>query len=217
MDKRKALRQRQLKYPSDLSSQKTPSFLERIRSALSPSIESAYDPPRERLINGWQDVTGENINIVICNFLYDEKSEQNERWKRLEKFSGVRREYFFYGMCFIIFIATLCQDPLTVVHSLVVLIWPAMCTMWVLNDARVEAGARFWLQYWIVYAIITSLGRAFKRSSEDSNDLSWMEIIFFTACLIPATYLSDFVLACILPIFNKIRTKFDEYNYHYVS
>ncbi|KAK6011668.1 hypothetical protein OSTOST_23239 [Ostertagia ostertagi] len=179
-------------------------------------INTAFEPVKERLIKGWQDFTGENINIVVHNFLYDEKIEQCERWKRLERASGLRREYFFYGICFFIFLVILRHDPLVVVHTLVVLICPAVCTMLVLSEERLE-GARFWLEYWIVYAVMTTLGRAFKRQTAEYHDMSWMEVIFFTACLIPATYLTDFVFGCIMPIFHKIRHKFEEYNYHYVS
>ncbi|KAK6046689.1 hypothetical protein COOONC_15806, partial [Cooperia oncophora] len=87
-----------------------------------------------------------------------------------------------------------------------VLLCPAVCTILVLSDERLD-GARFWLEYWIVYAVITSLGRAFKRPSEDNNDLSWMEVVFFTACLIPATYLTDFVIACIMPLIQQNTTQ----------
>ncbi|PIO68031.1 hypothetical protein TELCIR_10198, partial [Teladorsagia circumcincta] len=125
-------------------------------------ITTACEPVKERLIKGWQDFTGENINIVVRNFLYDDKNEQYERWRKLEKVSGLRREYFFYGVCFLVFLVILRQDPLVVVHSLVVLICPAVCTMLVLSEERLD-GARFWLEYWIVYAVMTTLGRAFKR------------------------------------------------------
>ncbi|KAK6049016.1 hypothetical protein COOONC_13479 [Cooperia oncophora] len=66
-------------------------------------------------------------------------------------------------MCFIIFLIILRRDPLAVVYCSVVLLCPAVCTILVLSDERLD-GARFWLEYWIVYAVITSLGRAFKRS-----------------------------------------------------
>ncbi|KAK6019478.1 hypothetical protein OSTOST_14884, partial [Ostertagia ostertagi] len=115
-----------------------------------------------RLINSWNDVTWEKINIVVCNFLYDRRSEHYRTWKELERIAGIRREHLFYGICFVVFLAILRQNPLVVIHSVVVLGFPAVCTIVVLDDGHLE-GARFWMEYWIVYALITSLGRAFKR------------------------------------------------------
>ncbi|VDO86231.1 unnamed protein product [Haemonchus placei] len=126
----------------------------------------AQPPVKVRLINGWQDFTGENINTVVCNFLYDENSEHYERWQKVETISGLRREHFFYGMCFALFVMVVRQDPLAIMHSFVVLIGPAICTVLVLNDEQLE-GARYWLQYWIVYAVITTLGRISKRFDLD--------------------------------------------------
>uniref|UniRef100_A0A7I4Y7N6 Transmembrane protein n=1 Tax=Haemonchus contortus TaxID=6289 RepID=A0A7I4Y7N6_HAECO len=216
MDQNKGFRQVSLKSSSEASPRSSPSIFERIRTALSPSAESTQPPVKVRLINGWQDFTGENINTVVCNFLYDENSEHYERWQKVETISGLRREHFFYGMCFALFVMVVRQDPLAIMHSFVVLIGPAICTVLVLNDEQLE-GARYWLQYWIVYAVITLLGRIFKRPPDDYSDLSWMEVIFFAACLIPASYLPDFIIACIMPLFNKAKLTFDEYNYQYVS
>ncbi|KAK6043987.1 hypothetical protein COOONC_18508, partial [Cooperia oncophora] len=73
-----------------------------------------------RLINSWNDVTWEKINIVVCNFLYDRRSERHKTWKELEKVAGIRREHLFYGMCFVIFAVLFRQNPLVVMHSVVV-------------------------------------------------------------------------------------------------
>ncbi|PIO62399.1 hypothetical protein TELCIR_16041 [Teladorsagia circumcincta] len=73
-----------------------------------------------RLINSWNDVTWEKINIVVCNFLYDRRGEHYRTWKELERIAGIRREHLFYGICFAIFVAILRQNPLVVIHSVVV-------------------------------------------------------------------------------------------------
>ncbi|KAK5974767.1 hypothetical protein GCK32_021674, partial [Trichostrongylus colubriformis] len=97
-----------------------------------------------------------------------------------------------------------------------VLIFPAACTIVALDDEQLEV-ARFWMEYWIAYGVITTLGRAVRRHATDSSEMSWVEVMFFSACLIPATFLVDIVISCVRPAFNNVRLKFEEYNYRYVS
>ncbi|KAK5966767.1 hypothetical protein GCK32_020684, partial [Trichostrongylus colubriformis] len=62
-------------YSADSPVEKTPSFIERLRSAISSAEDATQEQVKVRLINGWQDVTWEKVNIVVCNFLYDKKSD----------------------------------------------------------------------------------------------------------------------------------------------
>lgn len=182
------------------------------------TVHSA-EPVKVRLINGWQDLTSEKLNIVVCNFLYDKEIGSNRTWKELERITGLRREQLVYGSCVLLLIAVLRHNSLTIVHATVVLTVPAVCTLMMLNSDQTE-GVRFWMQYWVVYGLMTALGRVLKRSNHDAHDTpdtNWMEIMFFAACLLPSTHLLDVIIACFSPLLNSIKLKFEEYNYCYVS
>ncbi|EYB98492.1 hypothetical protein Y032_0131g1655 [Ancylostoma ceylanicum] len=131
----------------------------------------------------------------------------------LEQVTGFRREKLFYAALCLLFVLLLRQNALCVVHSLIVLLFPATCTLVILSSGEYEK-SKFWLRYWVVYALMTTLSRTFKRSNHDTSDLSWMEVIFFILCLIPGTFLLEFVFTFITPIFNAVIRKIEEYNYH---
>ncbi|WKX98675.1 hypothetical protein Q1695_013956 [Nippostrongylus brasiliensis] len=202
MTSKPALRPVKMEYHAD-SPEKKPnnkSFIERLYAALiSPLSDTEPHPIKVRLINGWHDFTSEKINIVVCNFLYDKTSRSHKMWKELETITGFRREHLFYALCAIFCYLLIQGNSLPVVYSLVVLVFPAVCTLLALNDQQLE-GAIFWLKYWVVYAMITTLGKVVKRPPPESNDLSWMEIVFFAVCLIPSTYLVDIMISSISPI-----------------
>uniref|UniRef100_A0A7I4YF56 Transmembrane protein n=1 Tax=Haemonchus contortus TaxID=6289 RepID=A0A7I4YF56_HAECO len=216
MSKKNVLRPVKMTYTAHSPEERPPSIIERLRTAISSAPENSEEPVKVRLINGWHDVTWEKINIVVCNFLYDRKTEHHKRWKELEQIVGIRREHLFCGACLVFIAAVLRQNPLVVMHSLAVLAFPAICTIVVLEDENME-GAKFWMKYWIVYGLTTSIGRAFKRSSTENHDITWLDVIFFTACLLSSTYLVDAIVAFIMPLVHNLRVKFEEYNYHHVS
>ncbi|VDL83577.1 unnamed protein product [Nippostrongylus brasiliensis] len=150
-------------YHADSPEKKSKSFIERLYAALiSPLSDTEPHPIKVRLINGWHDFTSEKINIVVCNFLYDKTSRSHKMWKELETITGFRREHLFYALCAIFCYLLIQGNSLPVVYSLVVLVFPAVCTLLALNDQQLE-GAIFWLKYWVVYAMITTLGRVVKR------------------------------------------------------
>ncbi|WKX98674.1 hypothetical protein Q1695_013956 [Nippostrongylus brasiliensis] len=230
MTSKPALRPVKMEYHAD-SPEKKPnnkSFIERLYAALiSPLSDTEPHPIKVRLINGWHDFTSEKINIVVCNFLYDKtryfaklanylNTQNRFRWKELETITGFRREHLFYALCAIFCYLLIQGNSLPVVYSLVVLVFPAVCTLLALNDQQLE-GAIFWLKYWVVYAMITTLGKVVKRPPPESNDLSWMEIVFFAVCLIPSTYLVDIMISSISPILVSLQEKFEQYNFHYVT
>ncbi|KAE9416267.1 hypothetical protein Angca_000914 [Angiostrongylus cantonensis] len=210
------LRPVQMKYSSSSPKAKTPSFIEKVQSLIAPVTETTMttQPVKVRLINGWQDVTFEKMNIVICNYLYDHQSANHQMWKELEKITTLRREYLFYGMCCAVSALFFRNDLLTLLYCVVALVLPAICTIVALSTENLE-GARFWLEYWAIYGLITSVGKTLK--SHGTNDTSWIEVVFFAACLLPGTCLINVVFSCIMPTFNNLRLKFEEYNYYFVS
>ncbi|KJH53441.1 hypothetical protein DICVIV_00379 [Dictyocaulus viviparus] len=205
-----------MKYTADSPVEKTPSFMERLQAIISPTQNTTSQIVKVRLINSWQDVTFDKINIVICNYLYDRKSGNHQVWKELERVTKLRRENLFYGMWCVGLALIIHNDSLTTLYCMLVLVFPAICSIIVLSSEDMH-GVQFWLQYWTVYGMITSIGKSLKRSSHEASDTSWIEIVFFAACLLPGTYLLDFIFSCITPVFNTLRLKFEEYNYHYVS
>ncbi|ETN70838.1 hypothetical protein NECAME_14504 [Necator americanus] len=127
--------------------------------------------------------------------------------------SGFRREQIFYVTLCTFCVLFIRQNALLIVHSLTVLLFPAACTLILLSNGEPEK-SRFWLRYWVVYALMTTLSRLLRRSNYETSDISWMEVIFSILCLIPGTFLLDFVFTFIIPLFSAVMNKIEEYNYH---
>ncbi|KIH55290.1 hypothetical protein ANCDUO_14557, partial [Ancylostoma duodenale] len=88
--------------------------------------------------------------------------------KELEHITGLRREKLFYAASCLLFVLLLRQNALSVVHSLIVLLFPATCTLVILSSGEYEK-SQFWLRYWVVYALMTTLSRTFKRLVSSSR------------------------------------------------
>ncbi|VDM53999.1 unnamed protein product [Angiostrongylus costaricensis] len=152
-----------MKYTPNSPKAKTPSLIEKLQSMIAPSQTTmTAQPVKVRLINGWQDVTFDKMNIVICNYLYDHQSANHQMWKELERITTLRREYLFYAMCCAVSALLFRNDLLTLLYCVVALVFPAICTIVVLSTENLE-GARLWLEYWAIYGLITSVGKTLKR------------------------------------------------------
>ncbi|CAJ0598568.1 unnamed protein product [Cylicocyclus nassatus] len=206
-----------MKYTAESPVRQSPSFMERLRTAITIGNERSFDngmkPVKVRLINGWQDLTSDRLNILVCNFLYDREAAHYRILRELEHATGIRRERIVYVTFLVIFALLIYQNALTILHSLIVLIFPAACTLMLLSTEDV-ANAQFWLRYWTVYALVTVFSRILlKRTNHENGDVSWLELIFFMICLIPGTFLLDFVFTFIMPFFNAMKAKIEEYNF----
>ncbi|CAD6192102.1 unnamed protein product [Caenorhabditis auriculariae] len=204
----------------------------RLASYIAPTTEAqpVREAQRMQLINCWADVEPRKLNIIICNYLYDENahSGRSAMWAEMERATSMRRESILYTGIAAVFLVLLAQDAVGMVLVLMTLLFPAAATILALLPPSAQAAPApmhpseisermqtltFLMRYWTIYGIFLTLEKAVE-SLIKCGEMRLVRLIFLSLCLLPHLPLLDFVFSIVLSIVKRLRSFFEQYNYY---